>query len=121
MVTFRNPNIERLRKEIFGGRIRWEVSPRLGPSLRYAETPDAYFFNKTGTDLVYVQPKKPEGAPAICYSDCERIREKKQIITNWAEYGPGPTAGVDTKLRTVRYCPKCEPEPKCTEIEIDSI
>jgi hypothetical protein len=105
-------NLDRLQKEVFEGLgIDWMVSQRLGPDLPYTKTCDAWYFNKLGTDRVYVQPKSPGDALATCFECGTNVAIKSQTINVWND-GLGPCAVEKTRTRQVRYCPTCEEEPK---------
>ena len=114
-------NLDRLQIEVFSGSdLEWKVSQKQGPDKLYVENNQAWYWNKKGTDIIYVQPKSPEDAPAYCYGCRKNILVMLQQVTDWAADGPGPCAGVDVRTNYIQYCPKCESVPQATNIAINS-
>ena len=110
-------NLERLQEEIFSGiDLEWKVSHKLGEDLPYAETGQAWYFNKRGTDIVYEQLKDSD-EPTTCYGCDNPILIKNQTVNVWGDESLGPCAVTETKTREVRYCPNCEEEPESSVIE----
>lgn len=113
-------NLERLSKEKFNDKgLEWKVSKNMDPSLRYVEDNEAWYSNKIGTDIVYVQPKSPSNAKARCYNCNTLLLITSAPATSWDRYGPGPCAGNSTTNYSGPYCPKCEKEPVVSSILIE--
>ena len=118
MPDTKKKNLERLQEEVFkGAGLEWKVSPKLGPDLPYVETEHDWYFNKRGTDVVYVQSKKLGNTRTKCYECRVRILEKPQQVTEWSD-DLGPCTGGDVRTRYVKYCPKCEEEPRNCIVEL---
>ncbi len=117
-MTITKNNLERLKNEIFKGKdLEWKAAQNLGPVFQFAETSQAWYSNRKGTDIIYVQPKSPENAIATCYGCGSNVLGMEQAVTGWSYSGPGPCAGTGVRTRFVRYCPKCEVEPRSYDIE----
>ncbi len=111
-------NLDRLQEEVFKGRnLEWQASRNLGPDFQYIEDSKAWYTNRKGTDVVYVQPKTPGDAMATCYGCGSYILGKNQRVTEWDRGGPGPFAGNEVRTQLVRYCPTCELEPSNFSVE----
>ena len=114
-------NLDRLQIEVFEcSNLEWKVSEKQGPDKLYVENNEARYWNKNGTDVVYVEPKTPEDAAAYCFECRENIQLMPQQVTTWAADRPGPCAGVDVRTNYIQYCPKCEPVPRATGITVKS-
>ena len=113
MAKVKGSNLERLSREKFGGKtLDWRVSENLGPDLQQIEDGQAWYTNRKGTDIIYVQPKSPEDAKARCYGCDSFILMKVQNNSVWLKGGPGPCAGTGEVINDyVTWCPKCETEP----------